>query len=126
LLASCSIPNLEPAECIQGRDIVREFYSLHFGNEMTFSNENLEKRKNYLTPEFYNRLRSGEQLVDPFTRTTDLPKAFRVGECRVDESEKRVTFNVLLFWKTDTRSEQRSIQVGVEKVEGRWLVDTVD
>ena len=34
LSASCSIPNLEPQECVEARDTVTKFYSFHFGNEM--------------------------------------------------------------------------------------------
>ncbi|PYS92075.1 MAG: hypothetical protein DMF62_01295 [Acidobacteria bacterium] len=116
----CSIPNLEPTDCIQARDIVREFYSFHFGNDMNFSAENLERRRRFLTTDLYERLKSEEQKGDPFTRTSDLPKAFRVGECRVVESG--VSFNVLLFWKTDTRTEQKSINVLAENIGDKWLI----
>jgi len=126
LLLSCSIPNLEPTECIQARDIVREFYSFHFGNDMTYSIENLQKRRAFLTPRLFESLQSSAPPVDPFTLTDDQPKAFRVGECKVNEPGKRVVFEILLFWKTDTRTEQRPIHVGVENVDGRWLVDTID
>lgn len=116
---------MEQPDCIQSRDVVREFYSLHFGNDLTFSNENLEKRKPYLTPGFYESLRQSPPAVDPFTRTDDLPKAFRVGECRVKEANRRVAFNVLLFWKTDTRTEQRAITIEAENAGGEWLIDSV-
>ncbi len=106
--------------------MIREFYSVHFGNEMGFSPEGLEKRKNYLTPRFYESLKATSPDVDPFTRTNDLPKAFRVGECRVNQPAANVTFNVLLFWKTDTRSEQRSIDVTAAKIDDKWLIDAVD
>jgi hypothetical protein len=123
---ACSVPNLAPPECVESRDVIREFYSLHFGNDMTFSLESLERKKDYLTPEFYQRLKIDHQTFDPFTRTDDLPKAFRVGECTVAESGKRVTFDVLLFWKSDTRTEQRSIPVHVEKVGERWLIENIN
>ncbi len=124
-LLACSIPNLEPPECIQARDIVREFYSFHFGNDKEFSAEALEKRRVFLTPSFFRNLVGTQSGVDPFTLTDDPPKAFRVGECRVEEADRRVTFDVLLFWKTDTRTEQRPITVEAENTGGKWLIDSV-
>ena len=122
----CSVPNLAPSECVEARDVIREFYSLHFGNDMAFSQEGLEEKKEYLAPDFYERLRSERSMVDPFTRTEDLPKAFRVGECSVKEQGKNVVFDVLLFWKTDIRTEQRSIFVEVSKVNDRWLIRNIN
>ena len=124
--AACSVPNLEDPECDQARDVVREFYSLHFASDMALSAEGLEKKKAYLTSRLYDSLKGAASTVDPFTRTSDLPKAFRAGECRVIESGTRTAFNILLFWKTDTRSEQRSINVTTAKVDGTWRIDAID
>ena len=93
---------------------------------MTFSLESLEKKKEYLTPEFYQRLKTEPQRFDPFSRTDDLPKAFRVGECSVMESGKRVTFDVLLFWKSDTRTEERSIAVEAAKLADGWVINNIN
>ena len=121
----CSVPNLEQKSCIEARTPIREFYSYHVGNDMNFSQENLKKREQFLTPEFVNKLRSVPDGADPFTTgDTDVPKAFRVGECREIAPDK-TRFQVLLFWKDDVRSEQREIEVGTEKRDGRWLVNHV-
>ena len=122
---ACSIPNLEAPECDQARDVVREFYSLHFGNEQTFGEADIERRSAYLTPQFFGSIRSNRPTVDPFTLTTDTPKAFRAGECRVIEPGQRVSFELLLFWKTDTRTEQQPIRVETENRDGKWLIDSV-
>ena len=122
-LLACSVPNLGEPDCEAARVTVREFYSFHFGNDMTNSAENLEKRRQFLTPGFYEQLKGAEKPGDPFTLTDDPPKAFRVGECEV--SETGVRFDVLLFWKTDTRSEQRSIKVLAENVSDKWLIGSV-
>lgn len=125
LLSSCSIPSLEAPECDQARDAVREFYSLHFGNEQAFAGGDLEIRKAYLTPRFFESIRSRPPTVDPFTLTSDTPKAFRAGECRVVEPGRRVSFELLLFWKTDTRTEQQPIRVETENRDGNWLIDSI-
>ena len=129
LSLSCSIPNLEPTSCIEARTAVREFYSFHFGNGLGFGDEDLDKRKQFLTPAFYKWLRFPPRDVppgmDPFTRTyNDPPKAFRVGECKEIDAN-RTEFQVLLFWKNDVRSEERRIKVAVSKQDERWLIDRV-
>ncbi len=121
---ACSVPNLQGPECADARTRVREFYSFHFGNDMNFSPENLKPREDFLTPAFAQQLRESGSGSDPFTLTDVHPKAFRVGECRVVD-DGRVTFDVLLFWKTDTESIQRSIDVDALLENGKWLIDKV-
>lgn len=125
----CSVPNLEHPECDQARDVVREFYSYHFGHNLGFTEDDLNARGDYLTPEFLVSIRDQPRDVppgvDPFTRTEDAPKAFRAGECKVLEPGKRTRFEVLLFWKDDVRSEQRPITVELENRDGKWLIDRV-
>ena len=125
LTLNCSVPNLESQNCTDARTRVREFYSLHIAGDMNFTQESLEKRKDFLTPEFYNLLKTrAPHSVDRFTLTeNDFPKAFRVGECT--QTESGVRFEVLLFWKTDTRSEQRSIHVDAEYIGDKWLIASV-
>lgn len=128
-LLSCSLPNLEEPDCTKSRDVVREFYSFHFGHDLGFSLEDLDARREYLTPEFLESLRHAPRDVpagvDPFTQMDDPPKAFRVGECHVLEPGKRAGFEVLLFWKDDVKSEQRPIKVEVVQRGGKWLIDRV-
>lgn len=126
LVSTGCIPNLDPPECSASRTTVREFYSFHFANEMSFSEEGLKKREHYLTPEMVQQLGNAAEGTDPFTTGDgDFPKAFRPGECRVI-SPDRTVFDVLIFWKDDTRSEQRSIKVTVQKIGDKWLIDKVE
>lgn len=123
---SCSIPNLEKPECTQARQTVKELYSYHFGNDMKFTRENLAAREKFLSRRLAENLaEKDESAVDYFTSTDDYPKAFRVGECKIVEPEKRVNLEVVLFWKTDTRSEQREIRVEAVNENGKWSVDKV-
>ena len=122
LLLSCSIPNLDPSECIQSRDTVKEFYSWYLASDV-------EQRSK--SPEMFEKFiaRGGPPQptgnVDPYVLTSDFPKAFRVGECKVVQPDRRTQFEVLLFWKDDVRSEQRSIKVDTENVDGKWLIRSV-
>jgi hypothetical protein len=125
LLGSCSIPNLEPTSCAESRGVVREFYSFHVGNDMSFSAENLKLRERFLTPELVKKLETEKEGIDPFTTgNSDFPKAFRVGECK-ELSPERTGFQLLLFWRDDTRTEQREINVEAVKSNDKWLIDKV-
>ncbi|MEO7674817.1 MAG: hypothetical protein ABIU09_12170 [Pyrinomonadaceae bacterium] len=125
LAIGCSIPNLEPLACTESRTAVREFYSFHFGNDMRFSAENLKTRDRFLTSELSKRVGEAAAGIDPFTTgTTDFPKAFRVGECS-EVSPERTEFQLLLFWRDDTRNEQREIKVEAVKQSGQWLINNV-
>jgi hypothetical protein len=124
-LLSCSIPNLEEPECTASRGAIKEFYSYHFGNEMSFSPENLRTREKFLTPELAASLRGRPAGPDVFTTgSTDYPKAFRVGGCQVADPAK-THVEVLLFWKTDTRTEQKTIRVEAVKRNDKWLIDKI-
>ena len=129
-LSSCSVPNLESRDCTEARERVREFYSFHFGNDMHPTLENVERRQRFLTEEYAAGLRldaSGlpPTKIDYFTLTEDLPKAFRVGECKLVEPGRETRFEVLLFWKDDTRSEQKEITAIAKKENNEWLIDAV-
>lgn len=125
-LSSCgSVPNLEKAECSESRNTVREFYSIHFGNEMKPSADYLKLREKFLTGDL--KLIVSKNLDgarDYFTATENYPKAFRVGECQTLSPDKTV-FGVLLFWKSDERSEQREVKVETVKENGGWLINKV-
>ena len=128
LLLSCSIPSLEDPECTQARDVVREFYSFHFGNGTDLSEEKLKARERFLTARVIQGLQDAGTEVDPFTlvsRSDTPPKAFRVAGCVVTEPNKSVSFTLLLFWKDDVKSEQREIGVIAEKQNDKWLIDGV-
>lgn len=131
-LASCSIPNLEEPECRESRDRVREFYSFHFGNDMHLTPESVRLREKYLTHRLVNELLNDAvalpvKTTEYFTATPtdDLPKAFRVGECKVVQPGEMVQFDVLLFWKDDVRTEQRHISTSLKKENDTWLIDSV-
>jgi len=126
VLSGCGVPNLEPPECSAARTAVREFYSFHFGNEMKFSLEGLDRRKHFLSPSLIEQVGNSPEGTDPFTTgDADLPKAFRAGECRV-VAQGRTQFDLLIFWKDDVRTEQRTLKVEAVKTENGWLVDKIE
>ena len=115
----CSVPNLDPPECADSRDNVKEFYSWYVATDAQQRSKSSEMFEKFVAAEYRSQTSSS---VDPYVLTSDFPKAFRVGECRVVEPRKRTQFDVLLFWKDDVRSEQRSIKVDTENIGGRWLI----
>ena len=120
-----SMPNLEAPECTEARGTVKEFYSYHFGNEMRFSQDNLRQREKFLTPEYIKSLQNVQTENDVFTtNNTDFPKAFRVGKCEVVGPAK-TNIEILLFWKTDTRTEQKAINVEVVREGDKWLINRI-
>ena len=125
LAVACSVPNLESATCVESRGSLREFYSFHFGNNLLFTPDDLKARERFLTPELAEKLRGSREGIDPFTTgTDDIPKAFRAGECR-DISPERTLIEVVLFWRDDTRSEERKIKVEMARGGDAWLVDNI-
>ncbi|MFN0277657.1 MAG: hypothetical protein ACKVRN_03540 [Pyrinomonadaceae bacterium] len=119
------MPNLESPQCIEARDTVKRFYSFHFGNDMSSSAENLKAREEFLTSELKStRTSSSETAKDYFTATENYPKAFRLGSCN-SESNEKVTLQVLLFWRDDTKSEQKEVQIESIKVRDKWLINRV-
>lgn len=130
-VASCSVPNLEEPECDESGNAIKQLYSFHFANDMKPTVENFRARERFLTSTLNMVLQeSTVQEFDPFTFTgdspnnVDYPKAFRVGECKVLAPGK-TRVQVLLFWRDDTRSEQKEVIVDVVKQGDKWLIDEV-
>ena len=124
--AGCSVPNLESPQCTQSRDAVREFYSIHFGNEMKPSEAYLKLRKQYITENFSNVIsKQINQSQDFFTLTDDYGKAFRIGKCK-DVEQNKTDLEVLIFWKTDTRTEQKAIHAEAVNEGGKWLINKIE
>ena len=124
-ISSCSLPNLEKPQCTAARDTVKRFYSFHFGNDMHPSRENLKTREQFLTSDLVKILSaSTETSKDYFTATDNYPKAFRVGSCTSDSDDK-ATFQVLLLWRDDVKSEQKEVHVETVKTGDAWLINKV-
>ncbi len=126
ILGGCSVPMLESETCAGSRNELRQFYSYHFGHAMLFSAAELEQRRKFLTPEYYESLGGSPADADAFTTGTgDTPKTFRIGACE-ELSPERTRFAVLIFWKDDVRDEQRTIHADMKLVGDRWLVDKIE
>ncbi|MBC7900395.1 MAG: hypothetical protein H7070_10120 [Saprospiraceae bacterium] len=92
---------------------------------MKLSPENLKQREKFLTPELVRSLQDQQTENDVFTTNSpDHPKAFRTAACEVVSAEKTV-FEIVLFWGTDERSEQKEIKVETIKKDGKWLIDKI-
>lgn len=124
-ISSCSIPNLEPAECVEARDSARQFYSFHFGNEMRPGADNFKARERYLTPRYFASLAAYPETVrDPFTLTTEYPRTFKLAECKA-ASPSSIDLKIQLYWRDDLKTEQQEVQANFVKQDGKWLLDGV-
>lgn len=122
---SCSIPNLESADCSSARDSAKQFYSFHFANDMQAKFDNFKARERFLTPRFFTALSGApESVLDPFTLTTESPRTFKIAECR-QESTDNIDLNIQLYWRDDTRTEQKAVQANMVRQNGAWLLDGV-
>ena len=120
-----SMPNLEKPECTESREAVKKFYSIHFGNEMKFSQENLKLREKFLTPEFLKTLQNVQSENDVFTTdSTDTPRAFRLGGCEIIEPNK-TNVEILMFWKNSEEIRQQNIKVEAVKQADKWLINKI-
>ncbi len=113
-------------QCSAGRDVVKRFYSFHFGSEMSSAPEIIERRKEFLTGSLSQHLtNTADTTRDYFTAAEINPRAFRVGECEIISDDK-VSLQVLLFWRNDDRSEQQEVMVETARTtDGKWLINKV-
>lgn len=121
---ACSVPNLEPAQCVAARDTVKRFYSLHFAKEISPTEATARANEQYLTERLHAELEDSPGQEDYFTRTEDFPKAFRVGSCD-PASDAAATFQVVLLWRDNTRNDQSEVKVTTVRAVDRWLIDQV-
>jgi hypothetical protein len=121
-ISSCSIPNLEKPECTQARDSVKQFYSWYLGTNAEERSKHPEIYKKFISPTFSFDPKKWE--TDSYLLTNDFPKTFRVGACKVNDSE-HVGLQVLLLWRDDTKSEQKEVHVESVKISDKWLISKV-
>jgi hypothetical protein len=125
-IGACSIPSLESPDCAAARDAVKEFYSFHFGNDMTVTTDNLKARQRFLTPEFFGTLSSQSGTnVDPFTKADTPPKTFKIAKCTQVGSDK-ADVAVQIYWRYETgKVDQRELHVETIKSGDTWLINKV-
>jgi hypothetical protein len=126
---SCSVPNLEERECADARDALRVFYSFHLDNGINFNQEKLKLRQKFLTPDLFQMLtQKPDSATDYFTGSDEQPKSFRIGGCRIIEQDKKLSQDVVFFWRDDAKEESRQKIVRVETVNtsNNWLINKVE
>jgi|SRR5690606_12312311 len=122
---ACEIPVIQSQDCAAAQIAVREFYSYHFDGDMSINAKELERLQKYMTPDSAKQLEGTETENDIFTtNSADHPKAFRIGACKIREPDTAV-LTVLLFWRSDERTEQQEINVEAKKIDGKWLFNKV-
>lgn len=125
LCIGCSIPNLESQECSEARDVAKQFFSFHFGNDMEPTAENIRLRQRFLTPGFFQEALSeaSDNRIDPFTGTNPPPTTFKVGKCVSDSQE--ADFEVQFYWRNDNSTKQEPAILVLIRQDGKWLVNQI-
>jgi hypothetical protein len=121
---ACSVPNLEGSKCATARDSVSRFYWLRFGTVAGVVDDFPKQRNDFLTKRLIAELGKLPNDSEYFSPTEDAPKTFRIGVCR-EVSADELDFQLLFFWKTDTRNEQRESLLRVIRQNDKWLIDSV-
>lgn len=122
---SIYIPNLEDSQCTESREAVKKFYSFHFDNGLQFSPDNLKLREKFLTDDFVKSLQNLQTENDIFTSNSDdVPRAFRLGECKVIEPNK-THVEVLLLWRDEKESRQQIINAEAVRQDDKWLINKI-
>lgn len=128
LLTSCasiSLPSLQDPSCEEAREFGRAFYSLHFATDLKPTEESLEERSAGLTERFAERVRSERtEDFDPFTLTTEHPRAFKLGACKANE-DGSVELEVQMLWRDSDVTKQESVNAIMVKRADKWLIDGV-
>lgn len=124
-LLSCSVPNLDPVECLEARTALKRFYSIHFDDGFRLTDHELDRQRPFFSKQLLKRVagKRGEDH-DYFTATSDYPKAFRIGRC-TRRKEGHTRFQILLFWKKGAVSRQRTITVELVDEDGDWKLLSV-
>lgn len=123
-LSGCSVPNLESAECTSARGQLKKLYSIHFDRGFEPDDDYRKERNEFLTKELRERI-DATRDIDLLTRTSDHPKAFRIGSC-TESGADTLRFGILLFWKDEERNEQRKIEAVMKRTGNEWDLDSVE
>lgn len=127
LFVACSVPNLDTPECVEARNTVKQFYSLHFDNERRLTPESISMRERFLTPDLSERLRTtaaDSGKVDYFTASEAPATTFKIARCETIDATT-VDFLVQIFWRDDIETIQKELQVLVKKTGDNWLISKV-
>jgi hypothetical protein len=134
MLTSACVPLAERSDdCNKSRDVVKQFYSIHFDGDMNFTNESLAPKLRFLSPELaallQKKLVPGENANikgDVFTGTTEFPKSFRISDCKSSgDSPPKAMVEVKLIWKTEEKSDEKFINVETVKIGDNWLINNI-
>jgi len=118
--------------------VVRSFYTFHLRNNKAFTVKNVQLRKRWFTPEFYQVLlgelkrEAAESKAhpdeapyiegDPFTESQEYPHAFQTGTPAIEGDSGKVP--ITLTWKW-TGFKPRKLEIRLKNTGGRWLIDDI-
>ena len=109
--------------------VVQAFMSVHFANDMSFTEPGVNQKKAWLTRDLYDNLLAELHKPanpdeapaidgDPFTDTQEFPTAFKVGTAKVagEQADVPVTFTL-------QGGDTRTVDILLKHDAGHWLID---
>ena len=121
---SCSIPNLETAQCSEARDSVKEFYSWYSGTESEDRAKQPEVFKKYISSESPLNSAGGEK-IDPFFNSATPPTTFKIGKCEMVDGT-HTNIQVQLYWRQEAKTDQREVYADTVKSGDRWQIEKIE
>jgi hypothetical protein len=136
-LASAGVRGQRPSAA----NAVSSFYRFHLSHNMDFRARNIQLRRRWLTPGFYQLLLNKiEQQAayskahpdevpdfdgDPFTDSQEYPDSFQVGLQMASGAVEMIGVTLLWSARTSRGRDKRNITVALTQSSGRWLIDDI-
>ena len=121
-LLDCRVPTLESPQCSEAADQIKEFYSWYLGTDREMRNKQSEVSSRFVSPGFQTDVAEG---TDPFFRSTSPPTTFKIGKCE-SMNETRGKIQVQLYWRLESRTDQKEVYADIQKSGDRWLIEKVE
>ena len=120
---------------------VNAFYRFHLSHNKDFTARNIQLRRRFLTPEFYQLLLNEVKRHsayskahpdevpdydgDPLTDSQEYPDSFRAGAQAMDGARAKITVTLLWSARTSRGKDKRDIVVVAVQGASGWLIDDI-
>jgi hypothetical protein len=97
---------------------VKDFYSWYLGTDAKTRAQQETTYDRFIASDFQT---SVSDDLDPFFLSPTTPTTFKIGKCDVD-SETRVSIQVQLYWRYESKTDQKEVYAEVFRTGDKWLI----